>query len=97
MLPVDKTEVRWLAHRAKSFAVIEDHLYRKSHTGILQWCILTEQGEKLLDDIHRGSCVHHVGPRTLVGKAFRQGFYWPAAVTDAERVVRTCEGCQFYA
>ena len=40
---------------------------------------------------------HHAAPRTLVGNAFRQGFYWLAAVADASEIVRTCEGCQFYA
>jgi transposase InsO family protein len=29
--------------------------------------------------------------------AFRQGFYWPTVVADATRIVRTCQGCQFYA
>jgi hypothetical protein len=28
--------------------------------------------------------------------AFRQVFYWPTAVADATRIVRTCQGCQFY-
>jgi transposase InsO family protein len=42
-------------------------------------------------------CGHHAAPCTLVGNAFRQGFYWPTAVTDANEVVRTYEGCQFYA
>jgi hypothetical protein len=32
-----------------------------------------------------------------VGNAFCQGFYWPTSVTDASEIVRTCEGCQFYA
>jgi hypothetical protein len=32
-----------------------------------------------------------------VGNVFRQGFYWPTAVTDASEIMRTCEGCQFYA
>jgi hypothetical protein len=32
-----------------------------------------------------------------MGNAFRQGFYWPTAVIDTNKVVRTCEGCQFYA
>ena len=35
-LLMDKTEALWLAHRAKSFVVIEGELYRRSHTGILQ-------------------------------------------------------------
>jgi transposase InsO family protein len=32
-----------------------------------------------------------------VGNVFRQGFYWPTAVADASEIVRTYEGCQFYA
>jgi hypothetical protein len=32
-----------------------------------------------------------------MGNAFRQGFYWPTAVADATRIVRSCRGCQFYA
>jgi hypothetical protein len=42
-------------------------------------------------------CGHYAAPRTLVGNAFHQGFYWTTAVTDANEVVRTCEGGQFYA
>jgi hypothetical protein len=26
-----------------------------------------------------------------------KGFYWPTAVADATRIVRSCQGCQFYA
>jgi hypothetical protein len=32
-----------------------------------------------------------------MGNAFPQGFYWPTAVANASEIVRTCEGCQFYA
>jgi transposase InsO family protein len=32
-----------------------------------------------------------------MGNAFRQGFYWPTAVANVTRIVRTCLGCQFYA
>ena len=39
---------------------------------------------------------HHTAPRTLVGNAFRQGFYWPTTIADAEQIVRTYEGCQYY-
>jgi transposase InsO family protein len=50
-----------------------------------------------LQEIHSGACGHHAAPRALVGNAFRQGFYWPTAVADATRIVRSCQGCQFYA
>ena len=97
ILPGDKTEARWLARRAKSFVLVEGELYKRGHIRILQLCIPGEQGKLLLGDIHGGACGHHAAPRTLVGNAFRQGFYWPTAVANAEQIVRTCEGCQYYA
>jgi transposase InsO family protein len=50
-----------------------------------------------LQEIHSGACGHHAAPRALVGNAFRQGFYRPTVVADATRIVRSCQGCQFYA
>jgi len=41
-LPTDKTEARWLTHHAKSFVLVEGELYKRSHTEILQLCILVE-------------------------------------------------------
>jgi ribonuclease HI/transposase InsO family protein len=98
-LPIDKTKARRLARRAKSFVLLGDEkeLYHRSPSGILQRCISIAQGQELLQEIHSGACSHHAAPRALVGNAFRQGFYWPTAVADATRIVRSCRGCQFYA
>ena len=96
-LPDDRTEARRLARRPKTYALYNDELYRRSPSGVLQRCISAEAGQALLWDLHTGTCGHHVAPRTLVGNAFRQGFYWPTAVADATKLVRSCEGCQYYA
>jgi hypothetical protein len=97
-LPLDRAEARRLARRAKSFVLPGDgkELYHRSPSGILQRCISIAEGQELLQEIHSGACGHHAAPRALVGNAFRQGFYWPTAVADATRIVRTCQGCQFY-
>jgi ribonuclease HI len=94
-LPLDKAEAR----RAKSFVLLGDEkeLYHRSPSGILQRCISVAQGQELLQEIHSGACGHHAAPRALVGNAFRQGFYWPTVLADATRIVRSCQGCQFYA
>jgi hypothetical protein len=98
-LPLDRAEAQWLARHAKSFVLLWDgkELYHHNPSGILQWCISIAEGQELLQEIHSGACGHHAAPRALVGNAFRQGFYWPTAVAVATRIVRTCEGCQFYA
>jgi ribonuclease HI len=97
-LPLDRAEARRLARRAKSFVLLGDEkeLYHRSPSGILQRCISIAEGQELLQEIHSGACGHHAAPRALVGNAFRQGFYWLTAVADATRIVRTCQGCQFY-
>jgi transposase InsO family protein len=82
---------------ARSFTLVDGELYKHAASGVLQWCVPIPQGRELLRDIHTGVCSHHAAPRTLMGNAFRQGFYWPTAVADASEIVRTCKGCQFYA
>jgi hypothetical protein len=96
-LPSDRTEARHIARKAKSFSVIDGEQYKCVASGVLQRCIPIPHGRELIRDIHTGVCGHHAMPHTLVGNAFRQGFYWPTAVADANKVVRTCEGCQLYA
>jgi hypothetical protein len=50
-----------------------------------------------LEEIHKGVCGNQASSRTLVSKAFRQAFYWPIALYDAEELVRRCQGCQYFA
>ena len=92
-LPSDHAEARCVARCTKTFLLLNGEMYKRSPSGILMCCISRQEGIKLLEDIHSGACGHHAAPRTLVGNAFRQGFYWPSAVTDATEIVRTCEGC----
>ena len=56
-----------------------------------------EQGNELPADIHCGDCGHHSSSRSLVGKAFCSGFYWPTTLNDAAELVKSCKACQFHA
>ena len=51
----------------------------------------------MLIDIHGAYYGHHSSSRTLVGKVFRSGFYWPTALNDAAELVKSCEACQLHA
>jgi hypothetical protein len=74
-LPSDRAEARRIARMAKSFALVDGELYKRAASGILQRCVPIPEGRELLRNIHAGICGHHAAPRTLVGNAFRQGFY----------------------
>jgi transposase InsO family protein len=77
--------------------VVEGDLYCRGTNGILMRCITQEEGCDLLAEIHGGECGSHSSSRTLVGKAFRYGFYWPTALQDAAELVKSCKACQFHA
>jgi hypothetical protein len=82
---------------AKRYTMVEGGLYRRGANGILMRCITQEEGRELLMEIHGGECESHSSSRTLVGKAFRHGFYWPTALQDAVELVKSCEACQYHA
>nr|ABA94864.1 retrotransposon protein, putative, unclassified [Oryza sativa Japonica Group] len=96
-LPEDREGSERVQRISKRYVLVEGTLYRRAANGILLKCIPREQGVELLADIHEGECGAHSASRTLVGKAFRQGFYWPTALNDAVDLVRRCRACQFHA
>ena len=96
-IKANSPEAIQLFRRSKSYVLIQDKLYKRGvGTGILMKCVSTEEGKDILQEIHEGFCGNHAASRTLVGKAFRSGFYWPTALADAENLVRRCPGCQYF-
>ena len=86
-----------LARRSSNYVVIGTELFRHSaSSGTLCKCVAQDEGVRLLSNIHLGICGNHAGASTLVGKAFRSGFYWPTALADVRNIVRRCAGCQFF-
>ena len=86
-----------MSRQAKMYYVVEGNLFRRRPNGVGLRCVPPTDGRELLKDIHQGDCGHHSSSRTLVGKAFRYGFYWPTALKDATELVNSCEACQFHA
>jgi hypothetical protein len=94
----DKTKQERITRRSANYVVIGSDLYRKAaSTGIVMKCILRLEVLQLLAEIQSGECGCHAASTNLVGKAYRSGFYWPIAVTDAKDLIKRCKGCQFFA
>jgi len=94
----DKTENERLIRQSTNYILVDGRLMGKNaNSEVLLKCITQDDGTKLLEDIHAGSCGNQAASRTLIRKAFRAGFYWPFVVADAEKLVQRCEGCEFFA
>ncbi|GJW78156.1 reverse transcriptase domain-containing protein [Tanacetum coccineum] len=74
--------------------MINGVLYRKSFLEPWLWCVGPTQAEYVVKEIHEGSCSMHSGPRSMVAKAIRSGYYWPTMHKDARNIIRTCNDCQ---
>jgi hypothetical protein len=93
-LPEDTVQAKRIIRRSKAFIVLQGKLYKRSITGVLQWCVTPQEGQEILKDIHAGVCGHHANSRAIAAKAFRAGFYWLTAIEHAKDIVRKCEACQ---
>jgi hypothetical protein len=80
--------------RTRPYVIIEGELYKHGVSSPLLKCLSRTEGIELMKEIHAGLCGSHIGSRPLLGKVFRQGFYWPKAASDATDLVQKCENCQ---
>jgi ribonuclease HI len=80
--------------RTRPYIIIEGELYKHGVCFPLLKCLSRTEGIELMKEIHAGLCGSHIGSRPLLGKVFRQGFYWPKATSDAADLVQKCENCQ---
>jgi hypothetical protein len=80
--------------RTRPYMIIEGELFKQGVCSPLLKCLSRAEGQKLMKEIHTGICGAHIGSRPLLGKIFRQGFYWPKEAPDAVDLVQKCKNCQ---
>ncbi|GKE83587.1 reverse transcriptase domain-containing protein [Tanacetum coccineum] len=96
ILPKEKRKARAIRRKAGRYAVANGILYKKSFLGPWLRCVGPLQANYVLRDIHEGSCSMHAGPRSVVAKALRFGYYWLTMHTDARSLIRECNTCQVH-
>nr|GEW97779.1 reverse transcriptase domain-containing protein [Tanacetum cinerariifolium] len=94
VLPEEKKKARNVCRNAGRYAVICEVLYKKYFLGLWLRCVGPLQANYVLREIHEGSCSMHAGPRSVVAKALRLGYFCPTMHTDARNLIRQCKDCQ---
>ncbi|GJV10991.1 reverse transcriptase domain-containing protein [Tanacetum coccineum] len=93
-LSAETKKARVIKIKARQYAMINGVLYKKSFLEPWLWCVGPAQAEYVVREIHEGSCSMHSGPRSVVAKVIRSGYYWPTMHKDARNIIRTCNYCQ---
>ncbi|GJZ29691.1 reverse transcriptase domain-containing protein [Tanacetum coccineum] len=95
-LPNNKKEASKLRIKARQYELMEGTLYKRSFLKPWLRCVGPLQASYVIHEIHEGSCSMHAGPRSVVAKAIRLGYYWPTMHRDARDMIRACNDCQVH-
>ncbi|GKE20894.1 reverse transcriptase domain-containing protein [Tanacetum coccineum] len=95
-LPDDRKEASKLRIKPRQYELLEGILYRRSFLKPWLRCVGPLQANYVIREIHEGSCSMHAGPRSVVAKAIRLGYYWPTMHRDAREMIHTCNDCQIH-
>ena len=93
-LSQDVKEARKVRKRATRFTILNDALYKRGFSMPYLKCVGESEAKYILEDIHEGICRDHIGPRSLVSKIIRTGYFWPTMQRDAKEFVERCDKCQ---
>ena len=80
--------------KSTRFTIHRGTLYKRGFSTPILKCVGKEDANYVLREVQEGIYGNHIGTRTLVGKALRQGYCWPTMLKDATELVRRCKVCQ---
>ncbi|GKC10583.1 reverse transcriptase domain-containing protein [Tanacetum coccineum] len=86
--PEDPNERRKLRLKLPQYVMEDGVLFKKSYLVPMLRCVGPLQANYVIREIYMGSCGMHSGPRSVVAKSMRQGYYWPTMHADARQEIR---------
>nr|GEW51069.1 hypothetical protein [Tanacetum cinerariifolium] len=92
--PKDKNEARCLRAKIAQYAMESGVLFKKGYLVPMLRYVGPLQANYVIREIYMGSCGIYVGPRVVVRKAVRQGYYWPTMHEDAKKEVEKYDSRQ---
>ena len=81
-------EARKIRKRASKFTILNDVLYKKGFSMPYLKYVDDDKAKYILEEIHEGICGDHAGPRSLVSKVIRTGYFWPTMQVDALELIK---------
>ena len=71
----DIEEARKVKKRVARFTILNDTLYKRGFSMPYLKCVDEEEAKYILEEIHEGVCGNHAGPRSLVSKIIKTGYF----------------------
>ncbi|WRX11763.1 Ribonuclease H domain - like 10 [Theobroma cacao] len=88
---------RTLRRLAMDFFLSREVLYKKSRDQVLLRCVDVTEANKIMKEVHEGTCGVHANGHILARQIMRAGYYWLTLESDCINFARKCHKCQVYA
>lgn len=92
-LPVEKWAAQKIKTQATQYVLVDGKIYKWRFVEPLMTCIERDKAQKVIEQVHYGSCGNHYGGRLLAIKIKYHGYYWPTMIRDCKKLARKCEKC----
>ena len=93
-LPQDVEKARKVRKRVARFKILNDALYKRGFSKPYMKCVDEGEAKYILEEIHKGIYRDHAGPKSLVRKIIRTGYFWPTMQNDAREFIKRCDKYQ---
>ncbi|XP_017978295.1 PREDICTED: uncharacterized protein LOC108662437 [Theobroma cacao] len=89
---------KWTLRRlATGFFLSGEVLYKRCQDQVLLRCVDATEANKIMEEVHEGTCGAHFNGHMLARQIMRAGYYWLTLESNCINFVRRCHKCQIYA
>nr|GEW15732.1 hypothetical protein [Tanacetum cinerariifolium] len=94
LLPEDTKEARKIRIQVPHYKLIRGDLYKRSSFALWLRCIAPPHTDKILKEIHEGSCGFNAEPRSMVVRIIKQGYYWSSMHRETTKTIQDYDKCK---
>ena len=91
--PLPNTNKGWLA-KATRYTMIGDDIYKRGYGQPLLKCVIVEQAQYVMRELHEDICKYHSSAQTMTTRILRADYFWPTMEADCHTFVKKCLPCQ---
>ncbi|PKI38852.1 hypothetical protein CRG98_040752 [Punica granatum] len=92
----NRRDRKTLRRLAAHYFLSRETLYRRSFDATLLRCVDETEAQRLMGEIHEGSCAPHMSGLMLTKKLMRLGYFWSTMEADCAKHIRHCHLCKVY-
>jgi ribonuclease HI len=85
---------RRIRYKAMKYVLIGDDMFYKTLEGLLLKCLRPTEANRLLHEVHEGTCETHQSAHKMKWLIRRLGYYWPTMLEDSFKYYKGCQACQ---